>query len=182
MGIPDYLTCLLRNLYAEQEATVRTRHGATDWFKLGKNYVKAIYCHLDYLTYMQSTSCEMLDWMTHKLGSRLPGDISTPQICSWNHFNGSKQRGNKEPLDEGERKWKSWLKFPWVFLFSWRKSFPYLGERIFMNSSCSEEQLSTKASVSPYLMYSCYWKAWNYISQHPPHRSNAMWLDLAGGL
>ena len=82
MGIPDYLTCLLRNLYAEQEATVRTRHGATDWFKLGKKYVKAIYCHLDYLTYMQSTSCEMLDWMTHKLGSRLPGDISTPQICS----------------------------------------------------------------------------------------------------
>ena len=40
----------------EEEATVRTRHGATDWFKLGKKYVKAIYCHLDYLTYMQSTS------------------------------------------------------------------------------------------------------------------------------
>ena len=78
MGIPDHLTCLLRNLYAEQEATVRTRHGTTDWFKLGKKYVKALYCHLDYLTYMQSTSGEMLDWMTHKLGSRLPGDISTP--------------------------------------------------------------------------------------------------------
>ena len=36
MGIPDHLTCLLRNLYAGQEATVRTRHGTTDWFKLGK--------------------------------------------------------------------------------------------------------------------------------------------------
>ena len=36
MGIPDHLTCLLRNLYAGQEATVRTRHGATDWFQIGK--------------------------------------------------------------------------------------------------------------------------------------------------
>ena len=36
MGIPDYFTCLLRNLYAQQEATVRTRHGTIDWFKIGK--------------------------------------------------------------------------------------------------------------------------------------------------
>ena len=43
---------------------------------LGKEYVKAVYCHLAYLTYMQSTSCEMLGWMTHKLESRLPGEIS----------------------------------------------------------------------------------------------------------
>ena len=51
MGIPDHLTCLLRNLYAGQEATVRTGHGI-DWFQ----YVKAVYCHRAYLTYMQSTS------------------------------------------------------------------------------------------------------------------------------
>ena len=44
--------------------------------KLGKEYVKAVYCHFAYLTYMQSTSCEMLDWMKHKLESRLPGEIS----------------------------------------------------------------------------------------------------------
>ena len=44
--------------------------------KLGKEYVKAVYCHLAYLIYMQSTSCEMLDWMKHKLKSRLPGDIN----------------------------------------------------------------------------------------------------------
>ena len=56
MGIPDHLTCLLRNLYAGQEATVRIRHGTTDWFQLGKQYVKAVYCHPAYLTYMQSTS------------------------------------------------------------------------------------------------------------------------------
>ena len=42
MGIPDYLTCLLRNLYAGQEATVRTGHGTTDWFQIGKEYVKAV--------------------------------------------------------------------------------------------------------------------------------------------
>ena len=45
--------------------------------KLGKEYVKPIHCHPAYLTYMQSTSCEMLGWMKHKLKSRLPGEIST---------------------------------------------------------------------------------------------------------
>ena len=54
MGIPDHLTCLLRNVYAGQEATVRTGHGTGS--KLGNEYVKAVYCHPDYLTSMQSTS------------------------------------------------------------------------------------------------------------------------------
>ena len=44
--------------------------------KLGKEYVNDVYCHPTYLTYMQSTSCEMLDWMRHKLESRLQGEIS----------------------------------------------------------------------------------------------------------
>ena len=44
--------------------------------KLGKEYVKAVYCHPAYLTYMQSISCEMLGWMKHKLESKLPGEIS----------------------------------------------------------------------------------------------------------
>ena len=52
MGIPDHLNCLLRNLYASKEAVVRTRHGSPG-SKLGKEYVKAVYCHPDYLTYMQ---------------------------------------------------------------------------------------------------------------------------------
>ena len=76
MGIPDHLTCLLRNLSAGQEATVRTRHGTMDWFKLGKEYIKAVHCHPAYLTYIQSTSCEKPDWMKHKLESRFPGEIS----------------------------------------------------------------------------------------------------------
>ena len=56
MGIPDHLTCLLRNLYAGQEATVRTRHGTMIGSKQEKEYVKAVYCHPAYLTSMQSTS------------------------------------------------------------------------------------------------------------------------------
>ena len=53
----DHLTCLLRNLYAGQEETVRTGHGTTDWFQVGKKeYIKAVYCHPAYLTCMQSTS------------------------------------------------------------------------------------------------------------------------------
>ena len=76
IGIPDHLTYLLINVYACQEATVRTGHGTMDWFKLGKEYDKAVYCHLAYLIYMQSTSCEMPDWMKHKLKSRLQGEIS----------------------------------------------------------------------------------------------------------
>ena len=53
MGIRDYLICLLRNLYAGQKATVRTGHGTTDWFQKVKEYVKAVYCHPDYLTYAE---------------------------------------------------------------------------------------------------------------------------------
>ena len=56
MGILDHLTCLLKNLYTGQEATVRTGHGTTDWSQIGKEYVKAVYCHPAYLTSMQSTS------------------------------------------------------------------------------------------------------------------------------
>jgi len=56
MGIPDHLTCLLRNLYADQEATVRTGHGKWTDSKQGKEYIKAVYCHPAYLTYKQSTS------------------------------------------------------------------------------------------------------------------------------
>ena len=59
MGIPDHLTCLLRNLYAGQEATDKTEYG-TPGSKWRKEYVKAVYYHSAYLTYMQSISCEML--------------------------------------------------------------------------------------------------------------------------
>ena len=77
MGILDHQTCLLRNLHAGQEATVWTRHGTMDWFQLGKEYIKAVYCHLAYVISMQNTSCKMPSWIKHKLESRLQGEIST---------------------------------------------------------------------------------------------------------
>ena len=73
MEIPDHLVCLLRNLYAGQEATVRTGHGTMDGSKLRKEYIQAVHCHSAYLTYMQSTSCKMPGWKPQKLESRLPG-------------------------------------------------------------------------------------------------------------
>ena len=76
MGIPDHLTCLLRNLYAGPEATVRTGHGTTDWFQIGKGVRQGVYCHPAYLTSIQSASCETLGWKKHKLESRLLGEIS----------------------------------------------------------------------------------------------------------
>ena len=79
--------------------------------KLGNGYIKAVYCHPAYLTYMKSTSYEMLGWMKHKLESRLSEEISKPKVCRWYHSHGKKQRGTKEPLNEAERgEWKSWLK------------------------------------------------------------------------
>ena len=59
LGIPDHFTWLLRNLYAGQEATVKTRQEKWTGSKLGKEYIKAVYCHSVYLTYIQSTSCKM---------------------------------------------------------------------------------------------------------------------------
>ena len=58
IGIPDHLICLLRNLYADQEAKVRTGYATTDWFQIGKEYIKVAYCHPANLTHIQSTSGE----------------------------------------------------------------------------------------------------------------------------
>ena len=75
--------------------------------KLAKEYIKAVYCHPAYLTYMQSISCKMPGCMKHKLESRL----QSAQICRRHHPCGRKWRGTKEPLDESEREeWKAWLK------------------------------------------------------------------------
>ena len=103
MGIPDLLTCFLRNLYAGQEATVRTRHGIMDWFQMRKEYIKAVYCHPAYLTSAQSTSCEMWGWMKHRLESRLLGEISITSDMQMTPPLWQKVKRTKEPLDESER-------------------------------------------------------------------------------
>ena len=84
MGIPDHLTCLLRNLYAGP-------YGTTDWFQIGKGVCQGWYRHPAYLTCVQNTSWEMAGWMKHKLESTLPGETSG-QICRWHHPYGRKWR------------------------------------------------------------------------------------------
>ena len=70
---------------------------------MGKEYIKAVYCHPAYLTYIQSTSCEMLGWMKHKLESRLPGEISITSDMQMTPPYSRKGRGTEEPLEESER-------------------------------------------------------------------------------
>ena len=74
MGMSDSITFLLRNLYEGQEVT-ELDMGQRTGFKLGKEYVKAVFCHPAYLTYMWHISCEILGWMKHKLKSKLLGEI-----------------------------------------------------------------------------------------------------------
>ena len=76
MEIPDYFNCLLKNLYSGQEAKLEPDMEQRTGSKLENEYVMAVCCHLAYLTYMQSTSCKMPDWMKHKLESRLLGEIT----------------------------------------------------------------------------------------------------------
>ena len=64
IGIPDHPTYLLKNLYAGQEATIRTRHGTLTGSKLGKEYVKTVYCYPAFLTYMMHTSCKYMYSLT----------------------------------------------------------------------------------------------------------------------
>ena len=95
---------------AGQETTARMRHRKMDWFKIDKEYVKAVYCNPAYVTYIQSTSCNIPGLMNHKLELKLLEKYQQPQICWW-HPNGRKQRWTKELLDKGERgELNSWLK------------------------------------------------------------------------
>ena len=75
-GIPDHLTCLLRNLYAGHEATVRTGHGTTDWFQIGKGVCQGCILSPCLFNLYPQYTYEMSGWMKHKLESRLPGEIS----------------------------------------------------------------------------------------------------------
>ena len=123
MGIPDHLSCLLRNLYAGQETTVRTGHGTTDWLKVQKGGRQdcivspcSFNFYAEYISRNVSTSCEM----NHKSESRLPeGRWTTSNMY---HSNGRKWRGTKEPLHEDERgEWKSWLRQSHCWAYTLRK-------------------------------------------------------------
>ena len=99
MGIPDCLTCLLRNLYAGQEATVRIRHGTMDWFQIGKGvhqgYILSyclFYFYAEYIIHNAGLEEAQLE-------SRLLGEISITSDMQMTRFLWLKARGTKEPLD-----------------------------------------------------------------------------------
>ena len=71
--------------------------------KLGKEYIKAVYCHPVYLSYMQSTSCEIPGWMKRKLESRLPSEIPVTSDLQITPSLSQNSKGTKELLGEGER-------------------------------------------------------------------------------
>ena len=126
--------------------------------KLGKEYIKAVYCHPANLTNMQSTSCETPGSTNHKLESRLPGEISTTSdIQMITHSNDKKGRGPKELLDKGERESEKYsLKLniqktkimASSFITSWQikggkeetvTDFIFFGSKITANCDCSYE-------------------------------------------
>ena len=109
MGIPDHLTCFLRNLYAGQEIIELDMEQQTG-SKLGKEYIKDIFCHPVYLTYMQSTSFEMPGWMKHKLESRLQGEMSITSDMQMTPSLWQKVKKNQSLLMKKESE-KAGLKF-----------------------------------------------------------------------
>ena len=107
MGIPASWEVSMQVKKQQLESDMEQQTGSM----LGKDYIKAVYCHPAYLTNTQSTSCKMPGWMKHKLKSRLPGEISITSDMQMKPSCGKKWRGTKEPLDESEREErKSWLK------------------------------------------------------------------------
>ena len=103
MGMPDHLTCHLRNLYVGQEATVRTRHGITDCFQTGKEiwqgYILS-YCFFKFYVRVNHMKCQA-EWSTSwKQDCR--EQYQQPQICRWYHSNGRKWRGLTSLLMRGK--------------------------------------------------------------------------------
>ena len=112
MGIPDHLTCLLRNLYVGQEATVRTRHGITQWLQIGKGVRQGsilspclfnLYANAKLICFMQNAGLD---------DSQAGIKIARRNINNLTYADDTTLMAeSKEPLDEGERgEWKSWLK------------------------------------------------------------------------
>ena len=107
MRISDHLTCLLRNLYADQEATVRTGHGTTDCFQIGKGVHQGCILSPCLFNLYAEQIMQILGWMKHKLESRLPGEIPITSDMQMTPPLWQKRRRTKEPLDERERgEWK----------------------------------------------------------------------------
>ena len=158
MGIPDHLICLLRNLYAGQEATVRTGHGITDWFQVGKGVCQGCILSPCLLKLHAEYIMRILGWKKHKLESRLLGEISitadvqmTPPLwqkvkrnwkASWWKW---KRRVKKLSLKFNIQKTKIMASGP---ITSWEidgervetvSDFIFLGSKITADGDCSHE-------------------------------------------
>ena len=104
MGIPDHLTCFLRNLYAGQEATVRNRHGTMDWFQIGKGvcqgYILSPCLFNFYAEYIMRNAGMDEAQTVIKIAGR---NINNLRYADDTTLMAEKQRKPKEPLDESER-------------------------------------------------------------------------------
>ena len=104
MGIPDHLTCLLRNLYVDQEETVRTGHGTTNWFKMEKGvyqgWILSLCLTNVYAEYIMWNA--QPGWST-SWNQNCQEKYQRPQICRWYHSKSRKQSGTREHLHEGEK-------------------------------------------------------------------------------
>ena len=113
MGVLDHLICLLRNLYAGQEATVRTGHWTTQGTgpKWWKEFIKVIYCHPAYLISVQGTPCKMPNWMNHKTGIKIARrNINNLRYADDTTLMAEHGKELKSLLMKVKDKWKCWLK------------------------------------------------------------------------
>ena len=92
IGILDHLTCLLRNLYAGQEATVQTEHGTTNWFQIGKGICQVWILSPCLFNFYAECIMRNAGLEEAQVESRLPGEIPIPQICRWHHPYGRVKR------------------------------------------------------------------------------------------
>ena len=103
MRIPDHLTCPLRNLYAGQEATVRTGHGTTDCFQIGKGVRQGCILSPCLFNLYAEYIMRNVDWKKHKLESRLPGEISITSDMQMTPPLRQKAKKTERASCEGER-------------------------------------------------------------------------------
>ena len=107
-GISDYLTCFLRNLYAGQEATVRTGHGTTDWFQIRKRVRQGCILSPCLFNLYAEYIIQMLGWVKHKLESRVLGEIPITSDVKMTPLLWQKAKRTDQLLDESERReWKT---------------------------------------------------------------------------
>ena len=112
MGISDHLTCLLRNLYAGQEATVRTGHGTTEWFQIGKGVCQGCILSSCLFNYYAEYLMQDAGLDEAQAGIKFAArNINSLRYADDTTLMAESEKKTKEPLDESERgEWKSWFK------------------------------------------------------------------------